>query len=173
MGKANENNMVVIQNIRFRGKRSIDWREVETYLKQYVGNSYQVTETGEIIYIGADFPDEYANSNYTKHLKGTTAKAKANAAQGIDKMIEIAKNRQHEKNRKEKHSKDALYGWYRYESQFALPVFGENGMIERYNVFQAVMLVRHAKDGKQYLYDIIDIKKETGKLFRSSDDLTQ
>lgn len=119
MEETKENNIVVISNIRFKGKRSIDWREVETYLKQYVGNSYQVAETGEIIYIGADFPDEYANSNYTKRLKGTTAKAKANAAQEIGKMIETAKNRQYEKNRKEKHSKDALHGWYRYESQFA------------------------------------------------------
>ena len=30
-----------------------------------------------------DLPDEYIGSNYTKHIKGTVAKAKANAAQGI------------------------------------------------------------------------------------------
>ena len=33
--------------------------------------------------------------------------------------------------------------------------------IERYNVFHASLLIRHASDGKMYLYDIIDIKKET------------
>ena len=28
---------------------------------------------------------------------------------------------------KEKHTIDAMYGWYRYESRFALPVFNEVG----------------------------------------------
>ena len=36
-----------------------------------------------------------------------------------------------EDNRKEKHSKDAKYGWYSYDSRFALPVFGDDGEIER------------------------------------------
>ena len=53
-----------------------------------------------------------------------------------------------------------MYGWYRYESRFALPVFNEVGEIERYNVFHASMIIRHSEDRKKYLYDIIDIKKE-------------
>lgn len=36
------------------------------------------------------------------------------------------------------------------------------GGIERYNIFHASLLIRHDEDGKMYLYDIIDIKKETG-----------
>ena len=87
-------------------------------------------------------------------------------------MIEIAKEKRFEENRKNKHRKDAQYGWYRYESRFALPVFGENGDVERYNIFHVLMLMRHAKDDKIYLYDIIEIKKETSNLFQS-DDLTQ
>lgn len=31
------------------------------------------------------------------------------------------------------------------------------------------MLMRHAKDGKIYLYDIVEIKKETSNLFQSND----
>ena len=54
-----------------------------------------------------------------------------------------------------------MYGWYRYESRFALPVFNEVGEIERYNVFNVIMVIRHAKDGKMYLYEIMNIKKET------------
>ena len=45
--------------------------------------------------------------------------------------------------------------------KFALPVYRDDGEIERYNVFHASMLIRHSNDGKMYLYDIIDIKKET------------
>ena len=67
---------------------------------------------------------------------------------------------------------DAMYGWYRYSSRFALPVFGEDGEITRYNVFNVIMIIRHARDGKKYLYDIINIKKETSTLFQS-EDITQ
>lgn len=45
-------------------------------------------------------------------------------------------------------------------SRFALPVFDSSGEIERYNIFQVVMIVRHAEDGKMYLYDMMDIKKK-------------
>ena len=64
-------------------------------------------------------------------------------------------------NREKKHKRDAKNGWYRYDSRFALPVYGDKGELERYNIFHASMLVRHSNDGKLYLYDVIDIKKET------------
>ena len=70
-------------------------------------------------------------------------------------------------NFKEKHKRDAKYGWYRYDSRFAIPVFDEEGEIIYYNVFKVIMVVRHAEDGKMYLYDIMSIKKETGTHFQS------
>lgn len=154
---------VVIQDILFKGKRSIKWEEVEIYLKKYIDDIYYVTETEDEIYIGKDLPSEYTGSKYTKKLKGANAKAKANATQGISQMIEIATNKRHEVNRKEKHNRDAQYGWYRYDTRFALPIFDEIGEIERFNVFNACILVRHAVDGKKYLYDVLEIKKETGR----------
>ncbi|MDO5407026.1 MAG: hypothetical protein Q4F28_06840 [Eubacteriales bacterium] len=168
----NENKIVLINDVIFKGKRSVNWKDVEEYLRQYVGEFYAVADTKEVVYIGADLPDEYANSNYTHNLKGASAKAKANAAQGLPEMIEIATGKTHRENQKNKHSKDAKYGWYRYESRFALPVLDDNGEVERYNVFHVLMLMRHAKDGKVYLYDVMEIKKETSNLFQSKD-LTQ
>ena len=44
----------------------------------------------DIVYIGNDFPDEYAGSNDTARLQGTLAKAKANATQGLPELIQIA-----------------------------------------------------------------------------------
>ena len=161
------NKIVVIHDIRFKGRQSIEWKEVENYLKQYVGEAYIIESTNDMVYIGADLPEEYAHSNYTNTLKGANAKAKANAAQGVPEMIEIAVNKEHKENFKEKHKKDAKYGWYRYESRFALPVFDEYGEVERYNVFRVIMVVRHAEDGKMYLYDIMNIKKETSTHFQS------
>ena len=157
------NNIVMINDIVFRGKRSVEWSDVEKYLRQYVGDFYQIAETEDIIYIGTDLPDEYSGSNYTKHIKGTIAKAKANAAQAIPEMIEIATSKSFEDNKKNKHSRHAKNGWYRYDTRFALPVYSENGEIERYNVFSARLLIRHASSGKMYLYDVLEIKKETSK----------
>lgn len=53
-------------------------------------------------------------------------------------MIEIAAGKKFTENYKEKHTIDAMYGWYHYESRFALPVFDEVGEIERYNVFKVL-----------------------------------
>lgn len=155
--------IVVIHDIRFKGKRSMDWDDVRDYLRMYVGEFYGIADTEEVVYIGSDLPDEYTGSVYTKHLKGTAAKAKANAAQGLPEMIEIATSKEYERNKKSKHARNAKKGWYRFETRFALPVYGNRGDVERYNVFYARLLIRHAASGKMYLYDITEIKKETGK----------
>ncbi len=156
-----DNKIVVINDIRFKGKRSVCWEDVEEYLKEYIGEFYEIAETKDLVYIGKDLADEYTGSKYSKRIKGGNAKAKANAAQGIPEMLEIATNKKFEGNKKEKHKKDAAFGWYRYDTRFALPVYEESGEHIRYNVFHAVMLIRHSNNGKLYLYDIVDIKKET------------
>ena len=161
------NKIVFIHDIRFKGRQAIDWDDVERYLKQYVGESHIIESTKDMVYIGVDLPEEYAHSNNTDTLKGANAKAKANATQGLPEMIEIATNKAHKENFKEKHNRDAKYGWYRYDSRFALPVFDEEGEIKYYNVFKVIMVVRNAEDGKMYLYDIMNIKKETGTHFQS------
>ena len=84
------NKIVFIHDIAFKGKRSMDWAEVEKYLKRFVGESYIIEESNDMIYIGSDLPDEYSHSNYTILLKGANAKAKANAVSGLPEMIEIA-----------------------------------------------------------------------------------
>ena len=155
------NNIVIINDIRFKGKRSIDWKDVREYLKEYIGEFYTIAATGDVIYIGSDLPNEYSGSKYTHSIKGANAKAKANAAQGIPELIEIAVGKHFRENNEEKHWRNAKYGWYRYDSRFALPVYNETGEIERYNVFHASLIVRHSEDKKLYLYDILDIKKET------------
>lgn len=160
---ADENSIVMINDIIFKGKRSLNWEDVEQYLKDFVGDFYSIAEDGEIIYIGTKLPGEYAGSIYTKKLKGAVAKAKANAAQGIPEMIEIATNGVLEENRKKKHGRDAKNGWYRYDTRFGIPIYGEDDEITGYNIFHARLLIRHAASGKKYLYDVMEIKKETSK----------
>ena len=99
----NGHSIVIINDILFKGKRSINWKDVEAYLRQYVGEFYEIAATEYIIYIGNDLPDEYAGSKYTRSLKGASAKAKANAAQGIPELIEIATGKHFKENDADKH----------------------------------------------------------------------
>lgn len=119
-----------------------------------------VIQDVDVIYIGSDLPKEYTGSKYTNSMRGTNAKAKANAATGIPELIEIAVEKHFRTNKEDKHKRDGKNGWYRYDSRFALPVYGDDGEVERYNVFHASMLIKHSNDEKMYLYDIINIKKK-------------
>jgi hypothetical protein len=47
-----------IHNLRFKGKRMINWEEVEAYLREYIGEFFYVAETQEEIFIGTDLPSE-------------------------------------------------------------------------------------------------------------------
>lgn len=160
--------IVLINDIRFKAKKREDWKDIEEYLKEYVDEFYEIAETSEKIFISTDFPDEYANSESRMALKGAVAKAKANAAQEIPELIQIATNQEFSENTKKKHIKDAKYGWYRYDVRFALPVYDDKtGQLVRYNIFSARMLVRHDEDGKKYLCDLLAIKKETSSPLES------
>ena len=136
MKDADGNKIALIHEIIFSGKRNINWEEVECYLKKHVGEFYVIEETKDVVYLGKDLPDEYAHSRYTA-------------------------NRSVKSNTKQKHMVNAANGWHRYESRFGLQVYKEDRTIERYNIFHVYMIIRHDKDGKKYLYDVINIKKET------------
>ena len=72
---ADGKNIVIINDIRFRGKRKMSWKEVEEFLKEYVKTYYEIEAYSEKIYIGTDFPGEYAHSCllYTSHISLTCA----------------------------------------------------------------------------------------------------
>ena len=153
--------IVIINDIRFFGKQNIEWKTVEQYLREYVGKCYEIIETSDKVYIGKEFPDEFKGSDDTKRLKGGNAKAKANASGKIPQLLEYATNRRWSKNHKGKHGIDAKKGWYRYTSRFALPIYSNDGDLIRYNIFRIEMLVRYASDDRLYLYDMVNVKKET------------
>lgn len=77
----------IIKNNLFSNKQNIPWDNVEKYLKKYIGHVYVVNEYQDRIYVAGDFPNEYAESQYTKKLRGALAKVKANAAQIIDTRL--------------------------------------------------------------------------------------
>ena len=153
--------IVLINDVRFKGKTRQEWKDIEDFLKEYVGKYYEIAETAERIYIGKDFPDEFAHGNDKTVLKKANLKAKANASQVVGELIEIAHNKSETPDFEEKHGCKAKYGWYRYDTRLALPVYDDSGEIVWYNIYKLRMLVRHDADNKLYLYDFLRTKKET------------
>ena len=162
-------NIVVLPDIIFRNKQNIDWAAVEAYLRQYVGKIVTVLDTHDMVFIGADFPDEYKGSAYTKQLRGSNAKAKANAVQGIMEMLEIATDKRFSKNYKKKHSIMAGNGWYYYTTRFAIPIYENKIKTDTYNIYSACLIVNHTKFGKLYLYDLVNIKREASTPLRTTE----
>lgn len=154
------NAIVIIPDIIFWNKQDIDWDAVKEYLKKYLGEIIENKQTKEKIKIGTKFADEYTGSKYSEHIRGARAKAKANAAQGIRELVESAANKIHSENKKSKHKKDAKGGWNYYTVRFALPVYDNNRKTEEYNVYMGRGVVNRTQDGKLYLYDLVEIKKE-------------
>lgn len=54
----------------------------------------------------------------------------------MERTVKIAMEKRFKDNLKEKHSLHAKYGWYRYNTRFALPVYGEEQILEQFNIFQ-------------------------------------
>lgn len=90
-------------------------------------------------------------------------KAKANITPTIGELIQIASEKAQYPDYNNKHGAKAQFGWYRYNTRFGIPVYDEDGNLERYNIFSTRMLVRCDADGKLYLYDLVRTKKETSK----------
>ena len=42
--------IVIINEIKFKGKRAVDWNDVRLYLRKYVGDAYTVIDTNDKIY---------------------------------------------------------------------------------------------------------------------------
>ena len=69
-------------------------------------------------------------------------------------------SRRWRENVKPKHSRDTQDGWYRYETQFAVPVLNAKKAIDHYTVYGGTLLIRNDADGRSYLYDLLDMQKK-------------
>lgn len=97
------------------------------------GLTFIVNEYGDLLHVNSLFANEYAESQYTKKLKGSLAKVKANIVQILPQLIENATNRRWIENKKDKHINNAGKGWYRYDTYFKVPVQAENEKEMRWN----------------------------------------
>lgn len=140
-----------------------DYKVAEAYLKTLVNTEHPfatILMDAQPVYIGKDLPGEYKSSEYTKSLRKATRTVKMQAVTNLDEMLLLAENGEWRENVKDKHKKDAKNGWYRYSTQFALPVLDIKKAVDHYTVYSGTLIIRNDADGKSYLYDLLDIKKE-------------
>lgn len=140
-----------------------DFNAAEAYLKTLVDADHPfstILADTQPVYVGKDLPGEYKSSEYTKTMKPALRKIKMQADTNLDEMFLLAENGEWRENVKPKHSKDAQNGWYRYDTQFAVPILNAKKAIAHYTVYGGTLLVRNDADGKSYLYDLLDVEKK-------------
>lgn len=156
---------VVIDNDVIYNANASPSKVVSEIIKKQIGNIYPLVESGQKVYIGKDLPGEYAYSKYTQSLNKSTRKTKIQASQNLNEMIEIATDRRWERAKHiDKHNVDAKYGFYKYLTRFAVPRFDSNRAQVAYALYSADLLIRNDANGKKYLYDVLNIKKESSSL---------
>ena len=142
----------ILKNI-FDNKEENIQKVISKNIKQYIGKYARIKESGQKVYFGKDLVGEYTYSNATKNLSTVDKLAKGRAVIGFYEIINNAKERKWEPNKKEKHVLNAKYGFYRYKTIFS---FEYNG-IE--SIYEGCILIRNDGNKRKYLYDILNIKK--------------
>lgn len=140
-----------------------DFKAAEAYLKTLVDADHPfstILADAQPVYVGKDLPGEYRSSEYSKNLRKSILEVKMQAATNLDEMVLLAENGEWRNNVKPKHAEDAKNGWYRYDTQFTVPILNAKKDIDHYTVYGGTLLIRNDADGKSYLYDLIDIEKK-------------
>lgn len=140
-----------------------DFKAAEAYLKTLVNTDHPfstILMDAQPVFVGKDLPGEYKSSEYTKTMKPALRKIKMQAATNLDEMLLLAENGEWRENVKPKHAKDAQNGWYRYDTEFAVPVLDAKKTVDHYTVYGGTLLIRNDADGKSYLYDLLDVEKK-------------
>lgn len=140
-----------------------DFKAAEAYLKTLVNTEHPfstILMDAQPVYVGKDLPGEYRSSEYTKSMLSKLRDVKMQAATNLDEMLLLAENGEWRENVKPKHAKDARNGWYRYDTEFAIPILNAKKAVDHYTVYGGTLLIRNDADGKSYLYDLLDVQKK-------------
>lgn len=141
-----------------------DYKAAEAYLMTLVSVEHPfatILADAQPVYVGRDLPGEYKSSEYTKAMDARLRTVKMQAATNLNEMLLLAENGEWRNNLEAKHNTDAQNGWYRYPTEFAVPVkkVGTED-IDHHTIYSGVILIRNDADGKSYLYDMVDVQKK-------------
>ncbi len=126
-------------------------KTIKNFSEKFVGNSYNIKESNQKIYIAKDFPREYAYSKSTMSLNKEKKLIKIKLLNNLDEIINNLSDKVYSNDHKEKHKEDAKYGFYKYNALFEI----------NKDMYSGTIVIRNDTNKKKYLYDIISIKKST------------
>lgn len=128
-------------------------QKAKNNIKKQRGNKYKNIETSNNIYIDKKTMNEFTYSKYTKKRPNDIKYVKCILSHYIEELFLNANNKAFVNHKKDKHKKDAKYGFYEYNVKFSVLQNKKEVM------YTCTLLVRNDANGKKYLYDILDIKK--------------
>ena len=118
-----------------RKEKSIS-KTIKDSVKEHIGKYTYIRESGQRIYLGKDFPNEFVFSKYSQNISKETKLAKGRMVSGLLELIENATNREYTNEKKPKHIKDAKFGFYKYEIKFS---FEQN---QKERIYSGTLLIR-------------------------------
>ncbi len=128
-------------------------KETLKNIKNQKGISYKITETNNNVFIDKKTAYEFVYSKSSVLNNKQQKLIKSKLSKYLKQIINNSTDKIYTTNKKEKHSKDAKYGFYRYKITFSIL----NKGVE--DLYEAIVLIRNSEDTKKYLYDILNIKK--------------
>lgn len=128
-------------------------KETIKNIKNQKGISYKIIETNNNVFIDKKTAYEFVYSKNSVLNNKQQKLIKSKLSKYLREIINNSTDKIYTTNKKDKHSKDAKYGFYRYKITFSIL----NKDVE--NVYEAIVLIRNSEDTKKYLYDILNIKK--------------
>lgn len=155
----NNHKVVKIEKIEFASKNNFDWKQLEMRLLDFVDSEFIIDYNNKIIHFDKHSMDEMSSSKYNYKLQGKMKLIKANSCMYIKDLLKNAFNERHQDDINNRHGNLALRGFNRYTCEFEYPIKDINANVVGYSKYIATIVIRCASDGKDYLYDIIDIKK--------------
>lgn len=140
----------------------VDWSAARMKLLKLVKNVITIKENNAKVKFDRKFIKEFTASKYTQSANKKIKNIKANLVDNITELVENAGHIFIEINNKDKHRIDSGYRWEKYKCLFrfnSLDELGNNVSI----IYSCCIVIRCPNFKEKYIYDIVDIKKETNQ----------
>lgn len=140
----------------------VDWSVVRKKILKLVKTIITIKENNAKVKFDRKFIKEFTASKYTQSANKKIKNIKANLVDNIAELVENAGHISIEINNKDKHKTDSGYRWEKYKCLFrfnSLDELGNNVSI----IYSCCIVIRCPNFKEKYIYDIVDIKKETNQ----------
>ncbi len=156
-----DGNEIAVIGERIVGRRTKDIKRVlDAEIKKHIGQTYEIGDRGELVYIDSAGASEYAGSNYTNKLPNKKFVTKTNATPMIKNVLKVAKfidtDIDHKPTQRN-HGARSKNGFNYYTTKFAVPMLDDNQNIAGYNVYNARIIAAVGHDKKLRLHDLDEI----------------